>query len=288
MIWAWIVTSSAVVGSSAISSSGSLAIAIAIMTRWRMPPDSSCGYARSAARAAGDRDLLQQRDRAPARPARRGGWWAASPRRSARPTVMTGLSDVSGSWKIMAMRLPRIAQRARRGRAAPRRRTRTEPVALAPGEQAEDGEHRHALAASRTRRRCRAAPGADVEVDAAHRVERPVTARELTGRSRTSSSGSLILELGVEVVAQAVAEEVERQHHGEDGDAGAERDPPLVEVACPSEIIEPPLRRRRRGAEADEGQRRGEEHHLAEVHGRVDQDRRHGEREDVADQDVRA
>ena len=38
------VTSSAVVGSSAISTSGSLAIAIAIIARWRMPPENSCGY----------------------------------------------------------------------------------------------------------------------------------------------------------------------------------------------------------------------------------------------------
>ena len=42
-ICAWIVTSSAVVGSSAISSSGSQASAIAIITRWRMPPESWCG-----------------------------------------------------------------------------------------------------------------------------------------------------------------------------------------------------------------------------------------------------
>ena len=42
-ICAWIVTSSAVVGSSAISRSGSLASAMAIITRWRWPPDSSCG-----------------------------------------------------------------------------------------------------------------------------------------------------------------------------------------------------------------------------------------------------
>ena len=42
-ICAWIVTSSAVVGSSAISSFGSLMSAIAIITRWRMPPENSCG-----------------------------------------------------------------------------------------------------------------------------------------------------------------------------------------------------------------------------------------------------
>ncbi|OLF10730.1 hypothetical protein BLA60_15875 [Actinophytocola xinjiangensis] len=40
---AWVVTSSAVVGSSAMISRGSPASAIAIITRWRWPPDSSCG-----------------------------------------------------------------------------------------------------------------------------------------------------------------------------------------------------------------------------------------------------
>ena len=39
-IWAWIVTSSAVVGSSARISFGSQARAMAIITRWRMPPEN--------------------------------------------------------------------------------------------------------------------------------------------------------------------------------------------------------------------------------------------------------
>ena len=42
-ICAWIVTSSAVVGSSAISSDGLHESAIAIITRWRIPPENSCG-----------------------------------------------------------------------------------------------------------------------------------------------------------------------------------------------------------------------------------------------------
>ena len=42
-IWAWIVTSRAVVGSSAMSTSGLQDTAIAIMTRCRMPPENSCG-----------------------------------------------------------------------------------------------------------------------------------------------------------------------------------------------------------------------------------------------------
>ena len=36
-------TSSAVVGSSAMMNSGRQIVASAIVTRWRMPPDSSCG-----------------------------------------------------------------------------------------------------------------------------------------------------------------------------------------------------------------------------------------------------
>ena len=39
-ICAWMVTSSAVVGSSAMSSFGLQASAMAIITRWRMPPES--------------------------------------------------------------------------------------------------------------------------------------------------------------------------------------------------------------------------------------------------------
>ena len=40
---AWVVTSSAVVGSSAITTAGPFASAIAISTRWRMPPEYWCG-----------------------------------------------------------------------------------------------------------------------------------------------------------------------------------------------------------------------------------------------------
>ena len=44
MICAWVITSSAVMGSSAITRRGRHASAIAIITRWRMPPENWCGY----------------------------------------------------------------------------------------------------------------------------------------------------------------------------------------------------------------------------------------------------
>ena len=43
MICAWIETSSADTGSSQTISDGSMASARAMPTRWRWPPDSSCG-----------------------------------------------------------------------------------------------------------------------------------------------------------------------------------------------------------------------------------------------------
>ena len=57
--WAWIVTSSAVVGSSAISSFGSSASAMAIITRWRMPPENWCG--KLLRRVSGLRDADHRR-----------------------------------------------------------------------------------------------------------------------------------------------------------------------------------------------------------------------------------
>ena len=43
MIWAWMETSSAVVGSSATIRRGPAQSASAITTRWRMPPENWCG-----------------------------------------------------------------------------------------------------------------------------------------------------------------------------------------------------------------------------------------------------
>ena len=82
-ICAWMVTSSAVVGSSAIRSFGRQASAMAIITRWLMPPESWWGKRADAALGIGDADLGQQLDDAPARaPCDRGRDGSSAPRRS--------------------------------------------------------------------------------------------------------------------------------------------------------------------------------------------------------------
>ena len=108
-ICAWIVTSSAVVGSSAMSRSGSLASAMAIMTRWRWPPDNWCGKASS--RFSGSRmptlcSSSSTRTRTAFSSMRR---CTRSTSPTCRSMVCSGLSDVIGSWKIIEMRSPRTA-----------------------------------------------------------------------------------------------------------------------------------------------------------------------------------
>ncbi len=106
-ICAWIVTSSAVVGSSAMRSLGSHESAIAIITRWRIPPDISCGYCFTRCSGFGiptrRSDSIER-----SRPSFLSTFrWSRTCSLIWSPTVSTGLRLVSGSWKIIAMSFPR-------------------------------------------------------------------------------------------------------------------------------------------------------------------------------------
>src|SRR6266850_1810493 len=107
-ICAWIVTSRAVVGSSARMRAGLQARAMAIIIRCRIPPLNWWGYCRS--RRSGSEmptrprsSMARARDCAELIPK-----WISVGSVSWRPTVSTGLSEVIGSWKIMAISRPRI------------------------------------------------------------------------------------------------------------------------------------------------------------------------------------
>ena len=103
----WIVTSSAVVGSSAISSLGSQAIAIAIITRCCWPPES-CDGNESIRRSGSGMPTSRSRSTARLRAARPDmPMCSRSTSSSCQPTVKTGFSDVIGSWKIIEMSAPR-------------------------------------------------------------------------------------------------------------------------------------------------------------------------------------
>ncbi len=128
---AWIVTSSAVVGSSAMSSLGSLASAIAIITRCRWPPESWWGNASSRVTASAKPTRASNAATA-SREARRPCSAIASP--TCRPIRCSGLRLVIGSWNT----IPAVPPRMRCSVRGPAARTSCpssviRPEAAAPG-----------------------------------------------------------------------------------------------------------------------------------------------------------
>ena len=119
------VTSSALVGSSAISSFGLHARPIAMSARWRMPPENSCGYclARSAASgrpaAASVSTTLRSTSLRVASP------WASSVSATCVPILATGFRfDIGscGTSPIDAPRMPRITLSGAPTRSSPSKR----------------------------------------------------------------------------------------------------------------------------------------------------------------------
>src|SRR5215204_1305714 len=102
-IWACMVTSRAVVGSSAMRTCGSQERAMAMTTLWRIPPENWCGYCLRRSWAFG---MPTSSSSSTARSAAR---FPDIPRCCLRlsmiwrPTRMVGSSEVIGSWKTIAI-----------------------------------------------------------------------------------------------------------------------------------------------------------------------------------------
>ncbi len=237
-ICACTVTSSAVVGSSAMIRSGSLAIAIAIIARWRIPPENSCGNASARARGFGMPTEVEQLNgslarRVPRHPRR----WIRRASAIWSPTVKIGVSAESGSWKTIAMRRPRMdARSVSRRPISSVPRNRMEPATRACGGNSPmvasadtdlpDPDSPTIPSTS---------PVATSKLTPRTAATRPASLGNDTSRSRTcrtassavvaatgvaastsspSTTGPAPGRAGVERVPQTVAEEV----HGEDGD----------------------------------------------------------------------
>ena len=107
-IWAWMVTSRAVVGSSAIRSFGLHESAMAIITRWRMPPESWCGYSLTRRSGFGMWTILSISTVLSIAARRPSPSWRRTASAICSPIVKTGFSEVIGSWKTIEISLPRI------------------------------------------------------------------------------------------------------------------------------------------------------------------------------------
>ena len=177
-IWAWMVTSRAVVGSSAMSSLGSQASAMAIITRWRRPPESSWGYWSSRSAGWGistSRRTSSARCRACWRETSR---CSRTPSAIWRPMVMVGLSEVIGSWGMSATSLPRTCRMARLvqpGQVPAEQGDGPSGHVAGAGQQAHDGQPGGALAAPGLAHDADALALAHVESDAVdgHHGARP-------------------------------------------------------------------------------------------------------------------
>ena len=175
------VTSSAVVGSSAISSRGRQASAMAIITRWRMPPESLCGYSSKRCSGAGMRTC---RSTSIARACACG----ARQRRGAAASAFDDLvadreGRVERGHRLLEDHGHAVAAQVAAARACPcptssrpsKRTDRRRPAV----HQAHDGQRRHALAAARLADQGQRPAGFHREVDAVHRGKAAVVGGEL-------------------------------------------------------------------------------------------------------------
>ncbi len=101
------VTSSAVVGSSAMISSGAAAMAEAMSTRCRSPPDSSWGRCPARSAGSGTRTDSSSSSTRSARCARGTTSWVVSTSAISAPTVLRGSRETSASWRTSPAKPPR-------------------------------------------------------------------------------------------------------------------------------------------------------------------------------------
>ncbi len=248
-ICACVVTSSAVVGSSAIRTRGPQASAVAIIARCRSPPLSWNAYSSTRRSGLGIPTCRRRsiaRSRAPRASRPRWSWivsiiWF--------PTVWTGLKEVIGSWKTSPISPPRICRISRlsgsscarsiasgaSGRPRPAgRRRRISPLTIRPGplDDAEDRARGDALAAAALPDDAERPARVELEARPVHRLDDPLLREEVRaqvphaedgGQTLTSCRFSIArndlfrsqsltpsVAVGVGGVAQAVAHEVER------------------------------------------------------------------------------
>ena len=134
-ICACTVTSSAVVGSSANSSFGPQARAMAIITRWRMPPGQLVRVLAQPPVGSGMRTSVSSRSAVAVASPRDMPRWLRSGSAIWSPTRISGLSELIGSWKTIAIAVPHTSRSSASGRptsSSPSSRTEPERTTSGP------------------------------------------------------------------------------------------------------------------------------------------------------------
>ena len=105
-IWAWMVTSRAVVGSSSSSSLGRATTAAAIMARCSIPPESSWGYFRYTPAGSGSSTAARAARAWSRRASRERSVWIRSTSSTWGPIRIRGSMQLCGSWNTTPISLP--------------------------------------------------------------------------------------------------------------------------------------------------------------------------------------
>ena len=85
---------------------------MAITTRWRMPPDSSCGYCRRRRSGSGMPTDRSSATAVSGPRSRSRSVWTSSDSVICLPMRITGLSDVIGSWNTIDICVPQYDRSA--------------------------------------------------------------------------------------------------------------------------------------------------------------------------------
>ena len=244
---------------------------MAISTRWRMPPDSSCGYcrARAAGRDAGALERVDGGDRGTAAvgqavdPQHLGDLVADALHRVQRHRgVLRDRRRSDGRGRPAARRSPR------RVRSLPSKRTAPPVTIGGAGQQADDGVRGRRLARSGLADERERLAAAQREVDAAarrRRVPRAVAGSE-TAQAGDLEEGRLVGHDAPRPASRAREMRLAASTVRGDGEARHRRQPPrLAQEVAAGGHERAPLGRRRLGAVAEEAQRGDGEDRDAEL-----------------------
>ncbi|MNQ63942.1 hypothetical protein D3C85_783420 [compost metagenome] len=213
-ICAWMETSSAVVGSSAMMTSGSQHSASAITTRCRMPPENWWGYCFTRSSGWSMPTCTSSCTARVLASACVRFRWTCMVSTNWLSTVCSGSSEVSGSWKIMPMRRPRTLRFCAGVSVSMRSPfSSTDPPAKRPGASSKpitalpmvDLPAPDSPTTPRISPFSRASDTPSTATSVPRRLGNSMRMSSMFNRAMTSSA-----QLGVERVAQPVAQQVDR------------------------------------------------------------------------------
>src|SRR5215475_13805187 len=196
-------------------------------------------------------------------------WWKNAGSATCRKMVKSGFREAMGSWRIMAIRRPRIRRNSRwllRVRSSPSNRTRPPTMRAARGRRPTIDRHVVVLPLPDSPTSPKVSPSWRVKLtrSTALTIRLPPKVKKCVWSSKSSRIGVMpagnaleIPQLGIEPDPEPVAEKLSGEDDQQDADPGKHRQPPLARHQGGPRLREheAPGRLWRRHAHAEKAQR---------------------------------